>query len=128
MGDGADEELAVGTGPADDEVAPVSAGTADVGEGGARGGGGNGGGADAADVIESNADVGRLGLNKMVAGMASVGEASQAMEGEAVSGEDDFGGAGGGDAGAAVMATGSRVVWTGLGPGWGLRHDRMPSS
>ena len=47
-----------------------------------------------ADVAESRADVGRLGLGGMVAGVPSI-EASKAMEGEAVIGEDGFGGRGG---------------------------------
>ena len=73
VGKGVDDVLAVGTGlvadeaiSAEDEVAPVPAETAAVGEGGA--GGADGCGADAADVIESGANVCRLGSNKMVAG------------------------------------------------------------
>ena len=80
------------------------------GEGDAgRTGGAGGGGADSADVAESGADVDRLGLGKMVAGVLSA-EASRAVEDKAVIGEDDFGGAGGGDDGAAVVLTGAVVV------------------
>ena len=39
----------------------------------------------------------------------SSGEASQAMEGKAIIGEDGFGGEGSGDAGTAVTAAGSRA-------------------
>ena len=52
--------------------------------------------------------------------MAS-GEASQAMEGEAIVGEDDFGGGGSGDAGTAVTAAGSRADVD--QPGSGLRVE-----
>ena len=89
-------------------------------------GGASGGNADSADVVESRADVGRLGLGSIVAGVASA-EASQAMEGEAVIEADDFGGAGGGDAGAAVVAIGSRADVDQLGLGEVSMTGRAPA-
>ena len=126
VGKGADAVLAVSTGLVADEATSVEdgavlvlAGTAVVAEGAA--GGASGSGADAADVIKSRADVGRLSSDKMVAGRVSVNESSQATGGEAVGREDSFGGAGSGDASAVMIAAGSRadVDW----PGSGLRVE-----
>ena len=78
------------------------------------------GGADSADVVKSRADVGRLGLGMIMAGMPSV-EAPQTTGGEAVDGEDGFGGAGGGDIGAAIITDGSRADVD--RPGFRLRDE-----
>jgi hypothetical protein len=105
-------ELAVDTGLVGDAADTARRAREAVdGEGDAgRAGGAGGGEADSADVVESGADVGQSGLSldEIVTGMPSVA-ANRAEEDEAVTGEDDFGGAGGADEGAAVVATGSRA-------------------
>ena len=74
----------------------VPAEAAVVGEGDA--GGADGGAADAAEVIKSRIDVDRLGLSEvLVTGKALVSESVHMTGGEAVDGEDGFGGASGGD-------------------------------
>ena len=61
-------------------------------------------------MVESGADVGQSGLilGELVTGIPSVA-ANRAEVDEAENGVDDFGGTGGADDGAAVVATGSRV-------------------
>ena len=110
---------------AEDGVVAVPAEAAVVGEGDA--GGADGGAAGAAEVIESRIDVDRLGLSEVLAtGKALVGESSCMTGGEAVDGEDGFGGAGGGDTGAAIIAAGSRADVD--RPGSGLRAEAMSTA